>query len=269
MEQEEIFLFFPRKRMKLRSYSNYSHYGSYRKKGKRLNRLTLLIVSIIIGVSLFIYFLNERLMPTYLQYAEVQTNKIASYVVSKASLNVLDINDVLVEVSPNSSSDLKINTEIINRVRADTVKQVKMYLEQAELGDLSSLPDLDNIEYDLNKIKEGNGIVFYIPISQAANIPLLGNLGPKIPARFHVIGNVHSDVTSSITEYGINSAFVEVGIRIEVNEQIIVPFASKSSTITQDIPVAMGLTRGPVPNVYTNGTEGTQPSLEIPIPFDK
>ncbi|KOS63899.1 sporulation protein YunB [Lysinibacillus sp. FJAT-14222] len=263
MEQEEIFLFFPRKRMKLRSYSNS---GNYRKKGNKLNRLTLLIVSIVVGVILFIYFLNERLMPTYLQYAEVQTTKIASYVVSKATANNLDINDVLVEVSPGSNSDLTINTEIINRVRAETVKQVKLNLEQAEQGELSHLPNLDNVEYDYNKIKEGNGVVFYIPISQAANIPLLGNLGPKIPVRFHVIGNVHSEVTSSITEYGINSALVEVGIHLEVNVQIIVPFASKTSTISQDIPVAIGIARGQVPNVYSNGDQATHPSIEIPIP---
>ncbi|MFJ8458987.1 sporulation protein YunB [Lysinibacillus xylanilyticus] len=265
MEQEEIFLFFPRKRMKLRSYSNS---GNYRKKGSRLNRLTLLIVCVIVGVFLFIFLLNERLMPTYLEYAEAQTNKIASYVVSNATTNVLDINDILVEVSPGDNSNLKINTEMINRVRAETVKQVKMNLEQAEQGELSHLPNLDNIEYDYNKIKEKEGIVFYVPLSQAANIPLLGNLGPKIPVRFHVMGNVHSDVTSSIEEYGINSAFVKIGIHLEVNVQIIVPFASKTAIVSQDIPVAMGIVKGQVPNVYSNGEGATQPSIEVPLTKD-
>ncbi|MGE7948420.1 sporulation protein YunB [Lysinibacillus sp. NPDC093688] len=273
MEQEEIFLFFPRKRMKLRSYSQH---GNYRKKGKHLNRLPLLIVFIIIGVLLFIYYLNAQLTPVYLAYAEIQTGKIASSVVSKAidsrTSNVLDINDILVEVAPSSNSggnsDLKINTETINRVRTETVNQVKVYLEQAEQGELSHLPNLDNVEYDYNKINEGNGVVFYVPISQAANIPLLGNLGPKIPIRFHVIGNVHSEVTSSLTEYGINSAYMSVGIHIEVNVQIIVPFASKTTTVTQDIPVAMGFVRGPVPNVYSNGSEEV-PSIQVPVPPKK
>lgn len=84
---------------------------------------------------------------------------------------------------------------------------------------------------------------FLYHLVRRTNIPLLGNLGPKIPIRFHVIGNVHSDVTASIEEFGINSAYVEVGIHMEVNVQIIVPFASKSSTVSQNIPVAMGLTR--------------------------
>lgn len=255
--------------MKLRSYSNQ---GNYRKKGSRLNRLTLLVVGTIIGVFLFIYYLNEQLMPTYLEYAAVQTGKIASSVVSKAidsrTSSVMDVNDILVEVSPNNQADLKINTETINRVRTETVNQVKVYLEQAEQGELSHLPNLDNVEYDFNKINEGNGVVFYVPISQAANMPILGNLGPKIPIRFHVIGNVHSEVTSSITEYGINSAYVEVGIHIEVNVQIIVPFASKTTTVTQDIPVAMGLVRGKVPDVYSNGSSEV-PSIQVPVPPKK
>ena len=264
MEQEEIFLFFPRKRMKLRSYN---------KRGIRLNRLTILIVSMVVCLILFIYYLNERLMPTYLQYAEVQTTKIASYVVSKAinsrTSNVLDVNDIIEDIPPGSSDMMttKFNTEIINRVRAETLELVKMYLEQAEQGELSHLPELDNVEYDINRIQDGDGIVFFVPLGQASNIPLLGNLGPKIPIRFHVIGNVHSNVTSSIQEFGINSAYVEVGIHLEVNVQIIVPFASKSSTVAQDIPVAMGLTRGPVPNIYTNSSDAPQPSIEIPVPF--
>ncbi len=234
MEQEEIFLFFPRKRMKLRSYG---------RRGMRLNKLTILIVSMVVCLILFIYYLNERLMPTYLQYAEVQTTKIASYVVSKAinsrTSNVLDVNDIIEDIPPGTSEMMttKFNTEIINRVRAETLELVKMYLEQAEQGELSHLPELDNVEYDINRIQDGDGIVFFVPLGQAANIPLLGNLGPKIPIRFHVIGNVHSNVTSSIQEFGINSAYVEVGIHLEVNVQIIVPFASKSSTVAQDIPV--------------------------------
>lgn len=250
--------------MKLRSYS---------KRGVRLNRLTILIVSLVICLILFIYYLNERLMPTYLQYAEVQTNKIASYVVSKAinsrTSNVLDVNDIIEDIPPGASNMMttKFNTEIINRVRAETLELVKMYLEQAEQGDLAHLPELENVEYDMNRIQEGDGIVFFVPLGQAANIPLLGNLGPKIPIRFHVIGNVHSEVTASIEEFGINSAYVEVGIHMEVNVQIIVPFASKSTTVSQNIPVAMGLTRGPVPNIYTNSTDAPQPSIEIPVPY--
>ena len=89
-----------------------------------------------------------------------------------------------------------------------------------------------------------------------------------MPIRFHIIGNVSSDVATTITEFGINNALVEVNIRLKVNVQIIVPFASKTATVEQTIPVAIGLTRSQVPNIYTNGGDGAQPSIEVPVPYE-
>ena len=130
----------------------------YRKK-KRLTiftaqrKLAILIGLFILSVAGVFYVVNYRLTPTYLDYAEVQTNKIASMVISKAinsrTANVLDVNDIIEEVpSTNGSTNMvttKFNTEIINRVLADTNSLVQAHLEQAEKGNLSSLPYLDDI----------------------------------------------------------------------------------------------------------------------------
>ena len=225
-------------------------------------------------VFLSIYLVNMRLMPTYLDYAEVQTQKVASYVVSKAinskTSSVLDVNDVIVDL-PTNSDDMvttKFNTQIINQVRAETQTLVKEYLEQAENGDLSHLPNLENVEYDVGKMEAGDGIVFFVPLGQALNIPIIGNLGPKIPIRFHIIGNTQSNIESTIEEFGINNAKVEVNLLIRVNVQIIIPFASKSASVEQSIPIAMGLVRGTVPHIYSAG-EGAQPSIEVPIPYEE
>lgn len=236
-------------------------------------RLAILIGCFLVSVAGLFYWINAQLTPTYLRYAEVQTNKIASMVISKAIntriANVLDVNDIIEHVPSESASNMvttKFNTEIINRVLSDTNSLVQSHLEQAEKGNLSSLPYLDDVEYDKQTMEDQGGVVFFVPIGQAANIPLLGNLGPKIPIRFHVIGNVQSTVEQSITEFGINNAFVEISIHIKVNVQIIVPLASKMSTIEQRIPVAMGLIQGQVPYIYTKG-EGNPPAVEVPIPL--
>lgn len=213
-------------------------------------------------------------MPVYVEYANVQTTKIAAHVVSKAinsrTSTVLDINEIIEDLPSESDYMLttKFNTEIINQVRAETTALVKEHLELAEQGDLSQLPDLENVEYDVNEIQKGDGIVFFVPVAQAMNLPLLGNLGPRVPIRFHIIGNVSSSVNSSFKEFGINNALVEVNIDLEVNVQIIIPFATPQAKIKQRIPVAIGLVRGQVPHIYTQGGEGAQPSVEVPIPFD-
>lgn len=248
----------------------------YRKKKRFVilntqRKIALFLASFILSIAGVFYYVNVQLTPTYLRYAEVQTNKIASMVISKAinsrTANVLDVNDIIEEVPSDSTNMVttKFNTEIINRVLSDTNSLVQSHLEQAEQGDLSSLPYLDDIEYDKQTMEDQGGVVFFVPMGQATNIPLIGNLGPKIPIRFHVIGNVQSNVVTKITEFGINNAYVEVSIHITVNVQIIVPLASKMSVVEQNIPVAMGLVQGQVPQIYTKGDGGTAPSIEVPL----
>ncbi|WP_391116677.1 sporulation protein YunB [Psychrobacillus sp. L3] len=231
--------------------------------------MAIFLTCFILSIAGLLYWVNSRLTPTFLQYAEIQTTKIASMVISKAvnenSKIVLDVNDIMDEVPSGSKNmqTMKFNTDIITKKLSETNSLVQYHLEQAERGNLSSLPYLDDIEYDEHAMEDKGGVVFYVPLAEATNIPLIGNLGPKIPIRFHVIGNVQSTVESSITEFGINSALVEIKIRIKVNVQIIVPLASKMSEVEQTIPVAMGLVQGQVPNFYTKG-EGIRPSVEIP-----
>jgi len=214
-----------------------------------------------------------RLTPIYVQYAEVQTTRIASHVISKAInsrvANVLDVNEIIVDI-PNDSTGVvtwKFNTEIINRVMAETQSLVESHLQQASEGNLEVLPSQSEIEFDPEAMESQGAVVFYVPIGQAANIPLLGNLGPKIPIRFHVIGDVSATIDTEIIPFGINSAYVEVNILLTVNVQIIVPLATEKSVINQKIPVAMGLIQGKVPQIYNNGTDNA-PSVEVPLSPD-
>lgn len=233
---------------------------------------SLILPVIIISVGIFLVFVNSRLNPIFLDYAEVQTQKIASLVISRAInsrvTNVMDVNDIIEEV-PSESTNMvttRFNTEIINRVRADTTTLVQSHLEQAEQGNLELLPE-NEFEFDEATMEEKGGIVFYVPLGQATNIPLLGNLGPKIPIRFHLIGNVESSIGTDIREFGINNAYVEVFIYMKVNVQIIIPLATTSSVVEQRIPVAIGLVKGPVPHIFTSGDGSAAPSIEVPIPI--
>ncbi|WP_238473761.1 sporulation protein YunB [Paenisporosarcina cavernae] len=233
-------------------------------------RFAFLVVSFLLSVALLFVWINHRLTPTYLQYAEIQTSKIAAHVISKAIndriSNVLDVNDIIEHVPSEQSNMMttKFNTEIINRVQSDTAKIVQTHLEQAEKGNMDYLPYLTDVEYDQQSMEQDGGIVFFVPLGQAANLPLLGNIGPKVPIRFHVVGNVESKVDSTIREFGINNAFVEVNIVLKVNVQIIVPMATSVKTLEQKIPVALGLIQGQVPQIFNRG-DGVQPSIEVPI----
>lgn len=221
-----------------------------------------------------LWVINTGIKPTLINYAEFQTKKIGALVINKAVnkeiANVMDINEIIENV-PTDSAEMvttQFNTEIINRVQVETTELVQEHLRAIERGDLSVLRSLTELDLDLEESEEMEGIVYTVPLGQATGNALLGNLGPKIPIRFQAVGSVMSNVKSNIREFGINNAFVEVSIRITVNVQIIVPFATKVTTIEQDIPVAMGLIRGQVPEIYNVGGGDMAPSLEVPISTD-
>lgn len=215
-----------------------------------------------------LWVVNEGLKPTLMSYAESQTRKIATLVISNAInkkiASVIDLDEIIEETNGTSSSNVKFNAEIVNRVKAETTQLVQKNLKIAERGNLEELELLTDIDIETEE-KDSEGIVYYVPLGQATNNALLGNLGPQIPVRFTAIGDVRSDVKARIEDFGINNAYIQVYIHITVNVQIIIPFATEVATISEDVPVAMYLMEGNVPQFYNNGGEGSSPSIEVPI----
>jgi sporulation protein YunB len=205
-----------------------------------------------------------------MSYAESQTRSIATLVISNAVndkiSDVLELEGIIEEspVTGGNTTNVKFNAEIVNKVKAETTKLVQANLTEAEKGNLEHLAKLSDLDIETKKNDE-EGIVYYVPLGQATNNVLLGNLGPKIPVRFTAIGDVRSDVKAKIEDFGINNAYIQVYIEITVNVQIIIPFATEVATISEDVPVAMYLMEGNVPQFFNNGGNGVTPSIDVPI----
>jgi sporulation protein YunB len=216
-----------------------------------------------------LWMINRGIEPTLMKYAETQTKQIATSVISsaeyKASAGGMDIKDIIEYVPDDEEGVIvKLNTEIIRSVMKETQRLVQMNLREAEKGNFHFLESPD-VDMDIDLSKENKGIVYEIPLGQASNIALLGNLGPKIPVRFNAVGEVEVDVKPELKPFGINNAWVAVYIEVKVDVQIIVPFATSVTTVRQDIPVAMGTIPGKVPQFYNGGGEGSSPSIEVPL----
>ncbi|RIW38877.1 sporulation protein YunB [Bacillus salacetis] len=216
-----------------------------------------------------LWIINEGLKPTLVSYAETQTSRIGTLVINKAVskkiANVMDINEVTQETdaSDGEGGYRQFNTEIITRVQNEIVNLVQLNLKEAERGNLKDLEFLTDVDIEESGGEE-EGIVFSVPIGQATNNALLGNLGPKVPVKFNAIGDVVSDIETEVQEFGINNAMVKVYIHVQVNVQIIIPFATDTKTIEQKILVAMGLMKGEVPQFFNSGGDSA-PSIEVPL----
>ena len=68
-----------------------------------------------------------------------------------------------------------------------------------------------------------------------------------------LIGDVASSISTNVKEYGINNALIEVGVTIEVNSRVILPYISNDIKIKGTIPIALKVIQGKIPSYYLSG----------------
>jgi sporulation protein YunB len=231
--------------------------------------LLLSFVFFLLSTAFGLMLINKGIEPALMAYAESETRNIAASVINKAitkrTLDVGEGNNVIKVTNENGVSVANLNTAYVNRVLAETTAQIQKNLKAAKRGDLQSLEQLTDVEIETKNNQNEDGIVWYVPIGQATKIALLGNLGPKIPIRFHAIGEVKPDVKTKADRIGINNVHYYVSVEIEVAVQIITPFATKITTLKQNIPVGDTYIQGEVPQFYNEGG-GTLPAIQLPEP---
>jgi sporulation protein YunB len=239
-----------------------------RKRGPLPFRYVLLLtfVFFLLSTALGVWLVNKGIEPALIRYAESKTKQIASQVINKAiNKKTVEVGDVIA-VEPGQEGaqpSAGLKTEVINQKLSEITSEIQKNLNAAEKGDLASLEKLTDVDIEVETERE-DGIVWNVPLGQATDMALLGNLGPKIPVRFHAIGEVRPDVKINPKPMGINNTWIDVSIHLEVSVQIITPFATKITRLEQNIPVGGKLIQGEVPQFYNNGGSGVTPSIQLP-----
>lgn len=224
-----------------------------KRKHSKLNFFLFVIILMIISIVFLFTYINKKITPVFLEYAEFQASKIATYVISKAideevSKN-LDIEDLFIS-SKDSSGNIKsidFNPNTINKISNLIKSNIFEYLEDLENGNIEKIKNTALFSSRINE-----GIVFEIPSGIVFNNVLLANIGPKVPVKLSLTGDILTNIHTKVTDYGINNAVVEVVINVEVYEQVILPFTTKRVTINTDIPIAVKLIQGEIPSYYFN-----------------
>lgn len=251
------------KRLKLKGKSKF----------KLKDKITLLFIFLIIFVILFLKYSNKKILPTLMKYAQMETKKMALEIMSNSIdeeiLNILDKEDIF-SITKNKDSEISsidFNPVVVNKVLARTSNIVSNNLKNIEKGKVDGLTFINEDDYDLKKLK--NGVIAEIPMGIITNNALLSNLGPKVPVKINLVGNVISNVGTKVENYGINSIMVEVYAHVEVTEEVIIPFNSKEVTVSNDIPIAIKIVQGRVPDYYNDGAlNKNSSSLSVPIDID-
>ena len=235
---------------------------------KKMNLVILSFIFIFIIIILLFKIINERVNPILFSYAELESKKFASIIINKAIeknvANDLVIDELyIINKKENGEiSSVDFNPVIVNKVLTKVTSSVQMNLKNLEEGNLDLLEVSDNIlmYYDKENLKKG--IVFKIPSGIVFNNSLLSNLGPKIPVRFTLVGDVLSGINTKITNYGINNALLEVNVNIKLTLKVILPISSKEVNVETNVPIAIKMIQGSVPEYYSNGLNN---SFSIPL----
>lgn len=214
-----------------------------------------------------LWIVNKGIEPVLMEIAETETKRIANLIINNALEKQFEEENPkfqeLVTVQQDNSGrivSVDFNAEAINRILEEIDDHVMASLKAATEGRIERmvLPEVESGQGD------SRGIIYYIPLGQVTNNVLLANLGPRVPVQFQIVGNVDSEVTKEIRAYDINSFFIEIDIHVSVDIQVVIPFASKISNVTTDIPVVMRFIPGEVPQFYNKN--GGQVGPPVPLP---
>lgn len=237
----------------------------------KINKLTISIILLSLFVVFWFILLNKEVNPILYNYAELETKKLATLVINKAVSNQVSQEmtlDKLIKTTLNKKGEIMsvdFDPVNVNKALNGVTNTVQLNLKLLEEGKLELI---DMPENDSEKIKDKErkkGVIYEIPFGVVFYSPILSDLGPKIPVKTRVVGSVVSNVKTKITNYGINNALLEVFIEVEVSEQVILPFISKRITISQDIPVAIKIIEGTVPEFYGGTMSENSPIVGMPI----
>ena len=247
-----------------------------RLKQKKKIKPSTIISTIIFLVSIFTYlFINycgKNVLPVLMKKAVIDSKKMAILII-KNSLNddvLSTLDDEMYTIIKNNNGEIQtidFNSKIVNKFLTKTTSIVSNNLKSLEKGNIDDISFIDS-DYDLKKLR--NGVISEIPMGIITNNPLLSNLGPKVPVKINLVGNVVSSVETRVRNYGINSALIEVIIKVEVTEEVIIPFQTKEIKIVNEIPVAIKIINGSVPEFLGNGRLNESSNiLSLPIENDK
>lgn len=245
------------------------HLKKKRKKISKFNLIILLLIFLILGVFFSFRWISKKVSPTLLEYAELQAGKIATYIIRQAVnsevTNEMSIDDLFL-ITKDSTDNIKtidFNPLEVNRLLSKVTETVNDNLTNLETTEFKKIGLPNSISNTFSNSKEGKGLIFEIPSGMIFKNAILSNVGPKIPVKLSLVGDIDSDIKTKVTDYGINNAFIEVSIYVHVVEQVILPISSKRVDVKMNVPVALKMIQGEIPSYYLNGIQ-TESGLSVP-----
>ncbi|KAA6450552.1 sporulation protein YunB [Bacillus swezeyi] len=243
--------------------------GPLSKRGPLPFRYVMLLsfVFFILSSTISLLIINTSIKPTLLNIAEMETNRIATHVIQEAVEDYMNEDENvqnMVDIKSDENgkvTTINFNSHVVRDMQTKITKRLHDNLKVTETEEFNSSATTPDDQSD--------GVIYQIPLGQTTGNSLLGNLGPKIPVRFNVVGDVFTDFKQSVKPYGINNALINLGVLVEVKIRVVIPFATKTAVVKNTVPATIQAVHGDVPDFYSGSGSQTAPSIQIPSKDEK
>ncbi len=224
-------------------------------QNKKGNAILVIIIFLIISIIYVLKIFNERALPIFLNYSEIEVNRIASLVINNSLINeigtkvVFDDLFIVKEDKNGNIVSMDVNSKKANELLIEASKLLEQNLKYLETGEIDKLK-VNGLNINSNK----KGIIYELPSGVIFNNVFLNNLLPKIPVRLNLIGTIFCKLTTDVESYGINNAIFRVNITATTTVKVVLPFTNKNVALEATIPIIIKIIEGDVPNYYFGGS---------------
>ena len=204
-----------------------------KKRIKKKNKYVILFLFIMAFTLFLLVLISKKTTPILIESAKKKSKTISNNIITKSvNDNVLkDMNKEEIFIEKRDNNGNVITTDFNSVILNQILNKITI-----------------SVEKDLRELN--NKVSYRIPIGIIFNSSLLSNLGPKIPVKINLDGDVITSLNTEVKDYGINNALIKISVNVKVYMNVIIPFKTEEIIIETNIPIVMRIVEGEIPSYY-------------------
>lgn len=204
-----------------------------KKRIKKKNKYVILFLFIMAFTLFLLVLISKKTTPILIESAKKKSKTISNNIITKSvNDNVLkDMNKEEIFIEKRDNNGNVITTDFNSVILNQILNKITI-----------------SVEKDLRELN--NKVSYRIPIGIIFNSSLLSNLGPKIPVKINLDGDVLTSLNTEVKDYGINNALIKISVNVKVYMNVIIPFKTEEIIIETNIPIVMRIVEGEIPSYY-------------------